>query len=819
MVIKAGLLDKIQTSTPESRSAFFAGLSSAKRQEVLTALKQEKALRQVPQQDIVAGQQEALAAGRFPGQPFAFAAQPQVREAQQQALDPLGIAKGIPSAIQAIPSTIQAARELQPKDIPFEEILGTLGTVGGAGLASPIAPGAGTVAGGIAGGILGASFGRRVDIITGKIDPESQLSSFGKAVGTEALAGAVAIPLNLTAKALGKPGLRFLSKKFQGTRLEPIINTIYNNPTLKITSQLLKATDIDAKTGRTVTIDQAANRLLGENTLTPFEQSGGRAGQGLQKKLNFAVQDMVEKNLEGSAALTARKKNANRLRNIVGGISGRLEGVNFRERKRLAGIQIKDQFDKALKHVKSIKNPIATMANNLGARSKADVSGLLDEINALKQQAIIQTKDPERVNILFDSLNKGLTTQKFVKEGARPSRAPVSGQTLEQQLKGVTTEPQIKIDPFTGARETIQVPIPTRDVTVSGVPTATEVRTVSQQLGIPTLNEKTFSQLDIIDKQAKDKLTEFNANLNVQDDRVAAWYTDNVLPLIRQRKQTASDIAGDGSTQSNALAAADKLQEIVQVQDLIVNTKLGREIGIAKSAQKKKQFPEDEVLDKIFQNTDNWQTAERLFELSNPDIIPVLKDRFKLDILGEALNRETGEVSFNKLMAIRQKHGDDLITMIGGEDYANDLIESALLARGLEASRGLGNLAAGKPVGLEDVAAGWFRPLQKDVTMFKAIMSGGKNALGLNKLDDKALFSKLKGDKGLRLLEKLQATPLDSPNAYLTYVELARTLDLAPITIEFFTQQVQSLLNAWSNGMASETGLPQPPEDQQIQQQ
>lgn len=755
-------------------------------------------------------EQEAIAGGRFPGQSFVPSAEPVTRQAQLQALPLQETAGGLVENVADL-------RNAQLRDIPFQEIGATVGTGGGALLGA----GGASIPLGLAGGTLGGALGRQIDVATGRIPAESTLGSFARATGEEILSAGAGAAIKPVLNAIGKPILRGVSRLSEGTPLQPITDTIFKNPEKLVQERLLTTASIDPTNTRVITIDDASKRLLGTNDLTPFEQSGGQAGQGLQKRLNVNIQDQIDKNLLDSTFLKSRKVKQDRIQSILSGEENIVTQSGLANKRAELGAMLKTQFVDALDNIKELKDPVAKISNNLATKADVDITGLLPRLNNLRQEALIATGgDTERVNLVFDTINAKLAprgaaiTPRRTVGGTRsvsiPDKGNITPERVPSPTLGFIVPPKRTVsDPLSISTLDERALTPrgiigdSRSAGVSDTKTLATKRTVSGALGFDTPNKKTFFQLDALNNRVERKLQDFNAGKDIQEDRVGAWYSKNIKPILRDIKRTSGENTPDGSVQKDALAARDKLDELLKVQDLITDNTIGRDIGISAPKQKFKKFSNAKVLEKMFESVESWNAVENILDLSgNSETIGFIKDRFKLDILKDSFDPRLGEVTFDKLMAVRNKFGDDVITRVGGEQYANDLIDTALITRALESTSALRKLEAGVPVDLTKEAAGLFRPLQQDVKIFQATMGGAKKVFGLDKLNDKEIFNKIKGDRGLRLLEKLQATPLDSPGAYLAYVELARTLGVNPIQEADFSSAASNTVNAIANGIA-----------------
>jgi len=155
----------------------------------------------------------------------------------------------------------------------FDLAGGVAGGMTGAGLGTAVAPGPGTVVGGMTGGIIGATVGKELDELAGT-RPDHHIAtnaviSTGEEIGGRAI-GAVAKPVvNLVDSGI--------QKAFGFSRTPRTIDDV-----------MLRESDINPlDTGRT--IQSAQENVLDERLLTVFEETGGRAGQGLQAMLDEAA--------------------------------------------------------------------------------------------------------------------------------------------------------------------------------------------------------------------------------------------------------------------------------------------------------------------------------------------------------------------------------------------------------------------------------------------------------------------------------------------------------------------------------------------------
>lgn len=641
------------------------------------------------------------------------------------------------------PSIWEQIQEVGMKDIPFEETGSMLGTGAGAFIGGGPTLGAGTVPGGIVGGTMGGALGRKLDQMTGRIPPESNVASLGQSVKNEAIGAGLAVPLKFVGNMVGKPVMSTLSRMAQDTPLQGAVNFVWKNPNQTLKEKLISTKSIDPEAARVVGIDEATQRLIGRDPFTPFEKTGGKAGAGMQAKINQRVQKMIDADLMDSAVLESRAKVSQKLSNVLRGGVKDGSGIT-REAKSIVGENLKNQFDKALSTTKEFIKPLSREYNSIAGKAKFNIQGLGDEVNSLKQLASENIKNPEKEKILFDAIDEWINKSSL----AVPNY--VSGGT-----KSILTDK----------------------------------------------GERTFLDLQTLDNSIENAFTKFNPNLDIQKDKAMAFYKSDIKKGIFDKYlERAAKGKGADSIEATALPLHQKLSDWMGFQDDLINNRLARKIGMSGSKQAHKDVADEEVLKHVFKDTGTWESAERALKIANPDLIPLLKDRFKTDIAADAFDPRLGEVTFDRIMKARKSYGDDVIAKVAGEQYANDFMDSAVIAKALQGSEVLSKLSAGVPISITDQGAGLLRPLQQDVTMYKFSLAMGKNMFQ-GKVSDQQLYKAMTGKRGTELLKSMQRTNLDTPQAFLAYKELGKYLGIPES--EDDESRFTTLKNSFMNGLAN----------------
>lgn len=283
----------------------------------------------------------------------------------------------------------------------------------------------------------------------------------------------------------------------------------------------------------------------------------------------------------------------------------------------------------------------------------------------------------------------------------------------------------------------------------------------------------TATQLRTLEANIKNDLPDFSQAKDVQN-KVMGWYSANVKPAL---DNMLKDEALRNPAAAEFLKAKNKHAEISSIRGDIINSKVGKALGLTDGRQAAKAPKEMRVDSVIYESPETWQQTKNILERTNPELIPVLQDRFRGLILKQSFNPKTKEFSHDGIQKVLNKYGDDGVRSIVGDDYLQALKDSSIISLAMESSSGLANAARGIKMPddtLTEIGNAIRYPLGRNRAIWQ-IITGSKSLFGFKNVSDEATFKAFQGENGARLMERaLQTRFLASPEAYDVYRQIAR---------------------------------------------
>lgn len=265
------------------------------------------------------------------------------------------------------------------------------GSMAGAYVGAPLGP-VGIVGGGIIGGIGGGTAGKEIDEARGTRDENSAwmnaLYSTGEELGGRALA------------SMAKP---FVDPLISGAQKMGRKIGIFDEPR-SVEDLMMKTDRVDPTESDSVDIRQAQENILGERMLNIYEETGSRAGQGLQARLDKEV--MAARNVAdtNSSFLKNRKEINNRIKTKLD--SPKLIDMSDYQ---LAN-DIKGAFTNLYKGYKAELDELQPLRAKYAEQVKIPLKNIEEEI--YQQKSLIrQELGDEATGKVYGVLNKYLTKE------------------------------------------------------------------------------------------------------------------------------------------------------------------------------------------------------------------------------------------------------------------------------------------------------------------------------------------------------------------------------------------------------------------------
>jgi len=612
------------------------------------------------------------------------------------------VAKGV---VTAIPKALAASK--------FDIAGSVAGGLAGARLGAPGGP-SGVVAGGIIGGVAGGTLGKKADVLAGTRDPQSTLTQIGISTAEEAFGRALVPVVSKTAEITG------INKLFgaigERTGLSRAPKTIED---LKLT-----ASDIDPQiTG--ATIDEAQENILGDQLLTVFETTGGRAGQSLQALLDGSVQKARGTSDLASDFLATRTK-------IRDKITAALKGKNIEKSNEALSDSVKAGFTALQKH----------LGDQLGAIEKKLViprKKVIIKSKIVDEDGVLQTIDSElgaampflQAKLTDEQISK-LTevTHKFFAHPDGPRTGFVFKDSFRMDdLVRYENEVQDIIGKFSD-NQNVQNKI-------AGVYSA----------HIRPIFEKRLAAAKVGASEADSRVFDLQAQFDALAKQKAMFEKSRVGKLIGLAK-TKQLVTAKESSKLEAIIF-DSPQTWKETQEMF--DALGMPEMSERLAEKFKA--------NFTKNSFDPKKGEFTFSKIDGQIKKFGEDLIR-EVAGEAYLRSAKD---SRLISLAL---DQTAPLVKGKTA---LSPSQLL--------------------FENMRRMFVHPLAGRVGFVQGIMTKLRGAIGLGNVTDKHIFKLMQGERGQALVEKAINSPLADPRSYNIYVQFVREFEKLGVDVTLLDRE------------------------------
>ena len=547
----------------------------------------------------------------------------------------------------------------------------------------------GRLVGSFVGSILGSSAGKEID--QDLFETQDEQDFFTNVVNSskEELAG------------------RVLS--FAGKPIINLANKVVTAAGGRMGSTAPKSIDdlfLKDESGRTV--KEAEKSLLGEEALTTFEATGGRAGGGLQARLDANAVVAGRNAVTESATLSTRKNIFEKIKNRL---SPGTSPDNLSKGIKAALAFAKNSFDVKLDAINKILIP---------ARQKVDIS-----------LAFNQAKGLEGVGTDLAAIRPEV----FQKLGSK------QGQQLTSMIENALTQP-------TGKR------------------------------GVREWREKvTLAQMAILKKDIENAIsTSSQGDLKLKKE-IEGVYASVVEPVLDKYTNIAKD-AATGNVRK-VFDLQDEFDSVAKARRSVLKSRIARRIGVTEDIQAGKAVKLEKIEDVVFESPQTWKETQDLFDtIGHPETAGALQDRFKQKFIQDNIDAK-GQLSFNGVNSFLNKHGDELIRDVAGENWLQAMKDTRLVLAALDETKGLDKLirsVGGGDNTVKHAKQAFLLPLMRRIGSFNLIVTSLKKSIGLQ-VEDKTLLKAFQGERGQRLVEQMISTPMIDPKSYNLYVQAVREIN------------------------------------------
>lgn len=661
------------------------------------------------------------------------------------------LARGVGAVARGVGAVAKEAEEAK-----FDITGAVTGGLGGARLGVPLGR-AGIITGGVIGAIVGGALGKTVDQQLGE---EEQKRTFAQNIKTSALeeAGGRAVAFGLpivgrVAKVI--PGVKQAVEAAEEFVLMPIFEGAKKisrklglmGQQIPLEESFLTSKSIDPANLTPRSIIDAQENVLGKRMLLVSEEAD--VGAALQAKLQKQILDSQKIIASDSAFIRNRAEVNKRLISAIG------PKTDIRKTQELLTNSIKTGFRGGLKSFNTkfdkIKKELVPLRPKVRVLTKNESLNVFDDIEATRP-SLENTLSPKQVDKLFSIVKK-----KFVKA----KKPPVPSKLI---LPADLAPP-----PF-----------------VPGV----EGRLV------------TLKDLRDLDNAITEALPKFSPAQNTQN-KISGAYAANIKPILRNIKETAFRNNPEDKKLARALDLESQFASLAEERGGILNSKIGRALGLTEQLQLRKGVKPQAITNKVFESQQTWEETKNILNLVNPDLIPILEDNFRAQILKEAFDPVSKEITFSSLQKVLEKRGQGLIADAAGPDYLNTLKDSLLITNALNKTE---FLKIGKlQLPIEDklkqsLGKKVFLPIAGNLSLMQGVMVNVKKFIGLGAANDKVLFDMMQGQSGQRLIQKMMNSPLNDPQAYNLYLQFIREgtklgVEFIPVSEEDFFANIGAMIS------------------------
>lgn len=323
------------------------------------------------------------------------------------------------------------------------------------------------------------------------------------------------------------------------------------------------------------------------------------------------------------------------------------------------------------------------------------------------------------------------------------------------------------------------------------------IKTINSQLGKPRVS---LADLKEIDNSIDNLLPKFSESKDVQS-KIAGVYSSSIKPLLRDMKTQALVKEPQNSALEKGLSLEAQFAELAEQRGAILNSRIGKALGLSENVQIKKGVKPSALAGKVFESPQTWEETKTILQLVNPQLIAPLEQAYKIKTLSKITNKN-GDVTLSGLKKVLEDERD-LVLSVGGEQYLKALEDSRLITAALETTKNIAD-SAFKASTQEKILTNMGRvlinPLTPKYPLFSGIMTKAKKGIGLGDVSDRDLFNTMRGERGQEMLSKLTGTFMDDPKAYNTYLQFVRELnrinnaEVKPVDRETFEAELGSVM-------------------------
>lgn len=323
------------------------------------------------------------------------------------------------------------------------------------------------------------------------------------------------------------------------------------------------------------------------------------------------------------------------------------------------------------------------------------------------------------------------------------------------------------------------------------------LRTGVDELGL----KKPFTLQDLknLDNKVKNLIPKFSDSKEVQS-QAAGVYAGEIKPILSNLKTEALKNNPNDKELLKALRLEEQFAKLAEAKGALVNSKMGKALGLTEQRQIAKATKPDRVADVIFESPETWEQTKGILQDVNPKLIPLLADNYKAKVVSSVFKE--GAPQSTQIANLLSKQGE-VIKDIAGERYLTALQDAQMITKALETTKGI----AGAKLTLQpedqimlNVRRFLVHPLAGRVGLMAGLLSIGKQGIGLGKVTDADILKAMTGKEGEKAINNMTRTFLDNPKAYNNYVQFIREVQkvndsVEPIDKETFEAQMGAMLS------------------------